>query len=283
VLVVSALASVDERSGLKAGGDDYLIKPFDMGELAPHRALLRRSNDSRASVLQVGHSDRSDRTQPCVANAFSICCRPSSNFWNISCAVRQVITRTMFLEDVGIIAICRTRIWSTSTSANCGISRYGGDTPLIRSVRAPALCSMWAIELFRSATFRLAILFALAYRFDRDCFAFIYWQVATFDVERLNAILVGSRKAVTQPEDRLEREIELRFTLICAVSIMRRCSTKVETPIRNVVAIPEGLPIDGKSHTVEMRKLRGDDAELNRGLLQARDRMAVSYCLPESL
>jgi len=35
VLVVSALASVDERiRGLKAGGDDYLIKPFAMGELA---------------------------------------------------------------------------------------------------------------------------------------------------------------------------------------------------------------------------------------------------------
>jgi len=56
VLVVSALASVDERiRGLKAGGDDYLIKPFDMGELAARiEALLRRSNDTRATVLQVG-------------------------------------------------------------------------------------------------------------------------------------------------------------------------------------------------------------------------------------
>ena len=33
-LVISALSSVDDRiSGLKAGGDDYLIKPFDIREL----------------------------------------------------------------------------------------------------------------------------------------------------------------------------------------------------------------------------------------------------------
>ena len=122
---------------------------------------------------------------------------------------------------------------------------------------------MWAIELFRSATFRLAILFALAVSVSTAIvFAFIYWQVATFDVERLNAILVGEiARAVTQPEDRLEREIELRFT-----SDLRRLDYAAlfdqsgKLQYGNVVAIPEGLPIDGKSHTVEMRKLRGEDA-----------------------
>ena len=34
VLILSSLSSVDERiKGLKAGGDDYLIKPFEFGEL----------------------------------------------------------------------------------------------------------------------------------------------------------------------------------------------------------------------------------------------------------
>jgi len=86
--------------------------------------------------------------------------------------------------------------------------------------------------------------------------------VATFDVERLNAILVGEvARAVTQPEDRLEREIELRFT-----SDLRRLDYAAlfdqsgKLQYGNVTTIPEDLPIDGKSHTVEMYKPYGADA-----------------------
>jgi two-component system OmpR family response regulator len=45
VLILSAKRSVDERvEGLKAGGDDYLIKPFAFSELlARVQALVRRS------------------------------------------------------------------------------------------------------------------------------------------------------------------------------------------------------------------------------------------------
>ena len=56
VLMISALASVDERiRGLKAGGDDYLIKPFAMDELAARvEVLLRRTGDTRSTNLRVG-------------------------------------------------------------------------------------------------------------------------------------------------------------------------------------------------------------------------------------
>jgi two-component system OmpR family response regulator len=49
VLVISALSSVDERiRGLKAGGDDYLIKPFAVRELTARvDALLRRRGACR--------------------------------------------------------------------------------------------------------------------------------------------------------------------------------------------------------------------------------------------
>ena len=122
---------------------------------------------------------------------------------------------------------------------------------------------MWAIELFRSATFRLAILFALAVSVSTAIvFAFIYWQVATFDVKRLDVILVGEvARAVGQPADRLKRELELRFT-----SDLRRLDYAAlfdqsgTLQYGNVVAIPKGLPIDGKSHIIETRKLHGTDA-----------------------
>jgi two-component system OmpR family response regulator len=46
VIVLSAKRSVDDRvSGLRAGGDDYLVKPFAFSELlARVQALIRRSS-----------------------------------------------------------------------------------------------------------------------------------------------------------------------------------------------------------------------------------------------
>lgn len=57
ILMISALSDVDERvRGLRAGGDDYLPKPFASDEMAARvEVLLRRSNPAAASktVLQV--------------------------------------------------------------------------------------------------------------------------------------------------------------------------------------------------------------------------------------
>jgi two-component system OmpR family response regulator len=58
VLMVSALSDVDQRiAGLRAGGDDYLTKPFDPGELAARlEVMLRRRSWVRegSPALKVG-------------------------------------------------------------------------------------------------------------------------------------------------------------------------------------------------------------------------------------
>src|SRR5207253_3174615 len=57
ILVVSALDAVDERvRGLRAGGDDYLVKPFALTELSARvEALLRRRTALEpASSLSAG-------------------------------------------------------------------------------------------------------------------------------------------------------------------------------------------------------------------------------------
>jgi len=92
VLVLSALGEVDDRvEGLKAGGDDYLVKPFAFVELqARIAALLRRhriSGDGEQTVLQGGN--RID-LQPREFMLLEYLMRHAG----------QVVTRTMLLEAV---------------------------------------------------------------------------------------------------------------------------------------------------------------------------------------
>src|SRR6202035_157562 len=53
VLILSALSAVDERvRGLRAGGDDYLTKPFEFIELTARLDALMRRRDAPPSVQE---------------------------------------------------------------------------------------------------------------------------------------------------------------------------------------------------------------------------------------
>jgi len=103
-LVISALSSVDERiNGLKAGGDDYLIKPFDIRELTARvEALMRRGGDARQTRLQVGplEMDLVDRTVHCDGKLVDLLPREFALLEYFMRRPGQIVTRAMLLEDV---------------------------------------------------------------------------------------------------------------------------------------------------------------------------------------
>ena len=103
-LVVSGLTSVDERiAGLKAGCDDYLVKPFDVRELTARvDALLRRGGDVGVIRLRVAdlEMDLIERTVRCEGRLVDLVPREFKLLEYFMRRPGQTVTRAMLLEDV---------------------------------------------------------------------------------------------------------------------------------------------------------------------------------------
>ena len=106
ILILSTLGEVDDRvKGLKAGADDYLIKPFAFSELhARLEALQRRSNSSldMESVLKVGDLEL-DLLSRIASRAGKVIELQPREYRLLEYLMRhagQVVTRTMLLEHV---------------------------------------------------------------------------------------------------------------------------------------------------------------------------------------
>jgi two-component system OmpR family response regulator len=141
VIVLSALAALDERvRGLKAGGDDYLAKPFALPELTARlEALIRRSRAPAAPMrfsmvdlhvdLLNHRVERGGKTIALQPREFRLLAYMMAN-------PRQVLTRTMLLE-----AVWNYRFDPQTNVIDVHISRLrqkidaGGGPPLIHTVR----------------------------------------------------------------------------------------------------------------------------------------------------
>jgi len=105
VLILSALGAVDDRvKGLRAGGDDYLVKPFAFAELlARVEALLRRGSSSGAATrLKIGELEMDLLARAVTRQGKAIELLPRE-FRLLEFLMRhagQVVTRTMLLENV---------------------------------------------------------------------------------------------------------------------------------------------------------------------------------------
>ena len=105
ILILSALHQVDERvKGLKAGGDDYLVKPFAFSELIARIEVLSRRTriTPEQSTISVGDLVMNLLTRK-VSRAGKDIPLQNREFLLLEYLMRcagQVVTRTMLLENV---------------------------------------------------------------------------------------------------------------------------------------------------------------------------------------
>lgn len=104
VLVLSALGAVDDRvRGLRAGGDDYLTKPFAIVELVARiEALLRRPTEGPDTVLKVGplELDLLARTARRGERSIELLPREFRLLEYMMRRKDQLLTRAMLFEEV---------------------------------------------------------------------------------------------------------------------------------------------------------------------------------------
>jgi two-component system OmpR family response regulator len=104
VLILSALGQVDDRvKGLRAGGDDYLPKPYSFSELLARTEVLARRRGGREETVYRVADLELDRLSHQVTRAGQEIVLQPREFRLLEYLMKhagQVVTRTMLLENV---------------------------------------------------------------------------------------------------------------------------------------------------------------------------------------
>ena len=141
ILILSALAKVDDRvKGLRAGGDDYLTKPFAFSELLARIEVLQRRSTAAEPTT---HLRVADLEMDLVARKVTRAGQPvdltAREFRLLEYLMRhagQVVTRTMLLEGVWDLHFDpQTNVIDVHISRLRQALDRGGGTPLIHTVR----------------------------------------------------------------------------------------------------------------------------------------------------
>lgn len=104
VLMLTAKdTTTDKIMGLDAGADDYLVKPFELEELAARiRALLRRPSEIRQPILEHGELalDQACHTVSYAGNSLDLTPKEYLILEHLLQNSGQVFTRTMLLDKL---------------------------------------------------------------------------------------------------------------------------------------------------------------------------------------
>jgi two-component system OmpR family response regulator len=143
VLILSALAQVDDRvKGLRAGGDDYLPKPYAFSELLARAEVLARRRRAPAATeptaYRVGDLELDRLSHRVTRSGHEVILQPRE-FRLLEYLMKhsgQVVTRTMLLENVWDYHFDpQTNVIDVHVSRLRAKIDKGFDKPLIHTVR----------------------------------------------------------------------------------------------------------------------------------------------------
>jgi two-component system OmpR family response regulator len=142
VLILSALGQVDDRvKGLRAGGDDYLSKPYAFSELLARVEVLarrRRAGPAQETSYRVGDLELDRLSHSVTREGKEIDLQPRE-FRLLEYLMKhagQVVTRTMLLENVWDYHFDpQTNVIDVHLSRLRGKIDKGFERPLIHTVR----------------------------------------------------------------------------------------------------------------------------------------------------
>jgi two-component system, OmpR family, response regulator len=140
VLMLTALDAIEDRiRGLEMGADDYLVKPFDFGELVARvRALIRRGPSERPAPIELGdlRADPLTREVTFAGETVELTPREYALLEFMLRRPGQVVSRSQLLDQV----------WAEDYEGSPNVVdvyigyvrrklEQGGVPPLIRTVR----------------------------------------------------------------------------------------------------------------------------------------------------
>ncbi len=141
ILLLTALGRIDDRvTGLQAGADDYLIKPFAFSELAARVTAIGRRKPQQTQATQLEHKGLVlDLLKRHVTRDGSIVHLQPREFRLLEELMREegkVVTRTMLLQRVWNYHFDpQTNIVDTHISRLRSKLNHGGKPDLIETIR----------------------------------------------------------------------------------------------------------------------------------------------------
>ena len=197
VLFLTTMGGIDDRvTGLEAGGDDYLVKPFAFAELlARVGALARRPPIVAATSLSAGdlEMDLLARTVTRAGKRIELLAQEFKILEYLLRHAGEVVTRTMLLEKVWDFHFDpKTNIVETHISRLRSKIDKGFDKPLLHTVRGAGyvIRAPDYTRILRSASFRLPLIYAVLFVLSAGAlFATVYWTATAAMQNDMAAVL----------------------------------------------------------------------------------------------